>query len=620
MANNIPVSIDYTNRDYYSLRADLISRVQARLADAGKLWTATDAADFGVAFVEAMAYVGDVTNYYIDRMANESNLATATQRQSLLNIANSYGYVPSGYKSSIIDLTFSNATSTELVIPSGTQLTTNIVTTTATSQTVVQLIFTLQEEVAVPANGSAVGTAIHGEEVSLRTANAANIADSNDIAGELLGYSNGNPNQKFTLSENRVSDGSVRVYVRNGDYYNYWSIVSHLADYGSTDAVVSLTADSDNNVSIVFGNGISGVIPTYGEPIKVTYIVGGGVEGNVTDGQVFTISKVPLSSGISLSSLSGITASNATAAYGGDDPESNDSIRTNAPEALRTLRRAVTLADFRSLGLAVDGVGKAAAHATTPTSVVLYAGPIVSDVSPDYYPGMDSTNSVTTTIWDALKTSVVEYFADKMQIGTTLTVVPPSYTDVELVIEYTKNPQYTDEQAIAAIKYGVVYGFGYNFLDFDGVIYPEDIEAALVSIPSARSVRVISLYRSGASVSRSTLAPADGEYFVFKTANLTVTPVAGLGDMSITIGDGSLSPAFSPSVFDYSVVTTSAAFTITPTVANSTSTVTVNGTSVTSGSASSSIPLVTGLNTIPVVVTSADSTVSRTYAVKVTKS
>ena len=55
--STIPVSVDYTSRDFYSIREQLIKRIQARIPS----WTATDPADFGVAFVEAMAYTTILT-------------------------------------------------------------------------------------------------------------------------------------------------------------------------------------------------------------------------------------------------------------------------------------------------------------------------------------------------------------------------------------------------------------------------------------------------------------------------------------------------------------------------------------------------------------------------------
>ena len=121
--SSIPVSVDYTGRDYYSLREDMITRIQDRVPD----WTATDPADFGVALVEAFAYMGDLVSYYIDRTANEAFLQTAVQRSSLLNIAQTYGYVPAGYRQATTTLTFSNSSESEVTIPVGTVVSGDVV-------------------------------------------------------------------------------------------------------------------------------------------------------------------------------------------------------------------------------------------------------------------------------------------------------------------------------------------------------------------------------------------------------------------------------------------------------------------------------------------------------------
>jgi len=104
-ANKTPLSVDYTGRDYYSLRTQLIERVKERT---NNNWQGNDPSDFGLALIESFAYMGDLINYYIDRIANESYIMTATQRESLLNLAKMYGYNPANYVSSIVDLRFSN--------------------------------------------------------------------------------------------------------------------------------------------------------------------------------------------------------------------------------------------------------------------------------------------------------------------------------------------------------------------------------------------------------------------------------------------------------------------------------------------------------------------------------
>ncbi|MEI5679504.1 MULTISPECIES: putative Ig domain-containing protein [unclassified Mesorhizobium] len=90
---------------------------------------------------------------------------------------------------------------------------------------------------------------------------------------------------------------------------------------------------------------------------------------------------------------------------------------------------------------------------------------------------------------------------------------------------------------------------------------------------------------------------------------------------NLLISAGTLNPAFAPGTTGYtvSVPSTVSSLTLTPTAADTGATITVNGQSVTSGSASSGISLATGDTTITVVVTAQDGTTTRTYTVTVTR-
>jgi gliding motility-associated-like protein len=89
----------------------------------------------------------------------------------------------------------------------------------------------------------------------------------------------------------------------------------------------------------------------------------------------------------------------------------------------------------------------------------------------------------------------------------------------------------------------------------------------------------------------------------------------------ITSG-GSISPAFAATTFSYteSVPNVTSQITVTPTLADLTATVTVNGTTVTSGTASAAINLNVGANTLTTVVTAQDGVTKDTYTITVTRS
>jgi uncharacterized phage protein gp47/JayE len=98
------VVLDYTNRDYKSIRAMLVGLAKGFLPD----WdTVGETGDFGTLLLELFAYNGDIANYYIDRVGAEAFLGTAIRRQSVMYIANMLGYSPIGQQAATVPLAFS---------------------------------------------------------------------------------------------------------------------------------------------------------------------------------------------------------------------------------------------------------------------------------------------------------------------------------------------------------------------------------------------------------------------------------------------------------------------------------------------------------------------------------
>lgn len=97
------VVLDYTSRDYKSIRSMLVGLAKGYMPD----WTTVgETGDFGTLLLELYAYAGDVMNYYIDRVASEAFLGTAVRRQSVLYIADMLGYQPMGRRAATVPVTF----------------------------------------------------------------------------------------------------------------------------------------------------------------------------------------------------------------------------------------------------------------------------------------------------------------------------------------------------------------------------------------------------------------------------------------------------------------------------------------------------------------------------------
>ena len=86
-------TVNYFSRDFESFKTELINWAKTYFPDQFQY---TNDASPDVMYFEACAYVGDVLSYYTDRNFNESFRTTAQARESLVRIANDFGYTQLG--------------------------------------------------------------------------------------------------------------------------------------------------------------------------------------------------------------------------------------------------------------------------------------------------------------------------------------------------------------------------------------------------------------------------------------------------------------------------------------------------------------------------------------------
>ena len=520
-------------------------------------------------------------------------------------------------------------------VPAGTQVSASVTDAGVTST----LVFTTQSDAVVPWKGSVSPIlAIQGEDVSLRAENAANIAAvSYDINGEKIGISDGSADQSFILKEIKVNPTSVNVYVDNGTAFEQWTLVQNIRDYSAGDKVFNVTINSANQVLVNFGDGISGAIPTSESTIKAVYIAGGGVIGNVGVGTITSLGSIPgLNSNDEANLRSAIKVTNIMAASGGGDPETNDSIRYNTPRALRSLNRAVTLEDFANLALTVPGVAKANATATNRSNVTVYVAPLqsgLSDITPGILGSGTDTVTNTTQLEYLLNTSVPDFLDNKKSIGTTVTYSPPTYTDIFVGVTYAALPQYSGAVVESNIKTAITSDFSFSNVQFEDVITPEEVEFKLRQVDGVRNVKVTSLYRYGGA-GRNSLIGTANEIFIFQESGITLSQASSVSTLSgITVvakntGGSTVTPViwsktFNAGVYNYQVTvpSTSTSLIVTPFSTDTTASITVNNTAVSSGSSFTSVGYVSNsLNVFdPIVinVTATDGVTVTSYAVSV---
>lgn len=512
MTEMIPSQIDYTSRDYESLRLDLIDRVREKVPE----WQGSDPADFGVVLLEAFAYMGDILSYYIDRAANESSLTTATRRSSVIALARQLGYRPFGYRPSTVTLTFANSGDATVVVPART-----VVTAVLESDGVLMNIpFETDDPVEVSANGVGTVTATQGD-----------VVRGEYGFGVVLGLSDGATNQRFLIPDQNVSSESVEVFTFDGVNFTSWTRVDYPSDFTPLSKIFSVIYSSTGAYGIEFGDGVSGYIPPTGHQILCRYRIVDGVKGNVPASSIKEITSIPGLSTSQVAALSGTLAViNYAAASGGTNEQSTQSIRTQAPKFFRAAHRAVTISDFEDISLGVTGCGKASAKSdglgTVTVAVAPYRDISLSEDRPGFLfndPNWELTPEMTDLIYRVRST-----LNQKKLVGTSVAVVEPVYVDLQLEVSVQVIPSLPQESARTIIREQILTRLDYTRVEFSSSVYISDIVSLITDLGIATSVSVDVLKRTDSETALGTIESDFDEIVRLKADDLTINLTGGI--------------------------------------------------------------------------------------------
>lgn len=320
--------LDYATRDYDGFKYLMIQELKKRIPE----YADFSENDLGMILIELLALGQDIQSYYIDKVANESRLSTATERQNVVELCANLGYELSNATPSVFEQVFEVEPSDYATyIPKGFAI------NTYDNGFDEVLRFETEEELIIPPHCTGTEMDEHGNYLY-----SVNVVQGKTINEELLGSSNGLPNQEFTLWESPVIASQVEVYVNEGGGFVPWTYVSSFLQSESTDTHFSLKIDGSSSAKVVFGNGTLGAIPAeYDGGIIAKYRVGGGTKGNVVPNSI-TEMVTPLANVKA-------TYNPKVAKIEGTDVESVQEAKANATRRLRTLERAVTLQDHKDI-------------------------------------------------------------------------------------------------------------------------------------------------------------------------------------------------------------------------------------------------------------------------------
>ncbi|MEZ6242097.1 MAG: hypothetical protein R3B57_03550 [Phycisphaerales bacterium] len=188
--------------------------------------------------------------------------------------------------------------------------------------------------------------------------NVALASHGESVSSEILGSGDGKtPFLSFELADSPVTHLSTGAGVESTLTVRVdgaaWTRVDSFYGLSDTDRVYRQILADDGTTTVMFGDGVTGVIPPSGVGnITAEYRVGLGLDGRVAQDALRTL----------LSKPTGLdSVINPSAADGGADAQLLDDARTNAPATVRTFGRAVSLLDYEDLVKESGEVSKALA-------------------------------------------------------------------------------------------------------------------------------------------------------------------------------------------------------------------------------------------------------------------
>lgn len=328
------ISVNYTNQDFWSMKARLIALIQQRFGPEGTEIpnTFNDFVESSIALmlIENWAFIADTLSFKMDQIVNELFIDSVTEVENAFRLAKLVGFKAQPPIGSISNwnATANSARSTDIIISTpypvelavdGVPLTIELFQASANGEPI------FGAPIVIPP-GEIVNSNIIGIEGKTVTENSTGT---------------GEPSQVVSTNNNSVIYDSISVVVDGMQ----WQRVDYFTDSQPRREYL-FENDSNYTGYIIFGNGRAGIIPTLNANISITYRHGGGQNGNIiTNYANFT----KLANVDGVDNVVPVIFSNYTRGRWGYDGDSVDEIRRKLPAWVRTQDRAVSGSDYKTL-------------------------------------------------------------------------------------------------------------------------------------------------------------------------------------------------------------------------------------------------------------------------------
>ena len=276
--------------------------------------------------LDLLAYNTHYNAFYLNMIANEMFLDTASIRSSVVSRAKHLGYTPVSQKGAkaYVDITITPAnTPATIVIEKDTQFTATV--------NGISYTFCTANSATVNVNANGIYTSANVELTQGVPLTHKYTANTND------------PDQRYLLPNANTDTSTLTVKIQtsatNSNIYTY-AAANDTTTINSTANVYYLEEDEEGRFEVLFGDGVIGRKPVMGNIIILSSLVTDGAEPN--GAKTF----VPVSG---VGGYSNVVVSTVTNAVGGAERDSISTIKFNAPRNYQAQNRAVTINDYKRL-------------------------------------------------------------------------------------------------------------------------------------------------------------------------------------------------------------------------------------------------------------------------------
>jgi hypothetical protein len=325
MANSLRV----TELDFDTIKQNLKTYLQSQTE-----FTDYDFEGSGLSILlDILAYNTHYNAFYANMALNEMFIDSAVKKESVVSLSKLLNYTPRSIRSSSAKINLlvegvSGAPST-LLIDRFTAFTSTI---NGSSYT----FYNLEPATIIPVGG----------EYSY---DGLDVYEGTYISNKFTVGATPGPSEKFIIPNINVDTTTIRVTVQDvasgSTSTVYTQFDGDITEITEESKVYYLEQNTNNQYQIYFGDGVLGYKLTTGNTVTIEYLVTVGTDANVSDkvSQSFSIS-----GSLTGGSYTGVTVTTQTKSTSGQEAETIDEIRFNAPKAASAQNRLVSKYDYES--------------------------------------------------------------------------------------------------------------------------------------------------------------------------------------------------------------------------------------------------------------------------------